>query len=66
MFRMGYYDSDFSTKHMRDNSPFSNMVMINGLIVHKRHLPAEIQEMLKREGDRTSLFNEGDKRKNCA
>jgi hypothetical protein len=51
MFRMGYYDSEFSTRHMKENSPFSNLVMINGLIVDKRHLAPEIQEMLKREGE---------------
>jgi hypothetical protein len=34
---------------MKDNSPFSNLVMINGLIVDKRSLPPEIQEMLSRE-----------------
>jgi hypothetical protein len=50
MFKMGYYDRDFSTKHMKENSPFSNLVMINGLIVDKRHLPPEVQEMVKREG----------------
>jgi hypothetical protein len=51
MFKMGYYDPEFSTNHMKENSPFSNLVMINGLIVDKRHLSPEIQEMLKREGE---------------
>jgi hypothetical protein len=50
MFKMGFYDEAFSTAHMGENNPFSNFVMINGLIVDKRHLPPEIQEMLKREG----------------
>jgi hypothetical protein len=49
MFNMGYYDKEFSTTHMKDNSPFSNLVMINGLIVDKRSLPPEIQEMPSRE-----------------
>ena len=51
MFKMGYYDPEFSTNHMQENSPFSNFVMVNGLIVDKRHLAPEIQEMLKREGE---------------
>jgi hypothetical protein len=51
MFKMGYYDPEFSTQHMKEKSPFSNLVMINGLIVDKRHLAPEIQEMLKREGE---------------
>ena len=50
MFKMGYYDPEFSTNHMQENSPFSNFVMVNGLIVDKRHLPPEVQEMFKREG----------------
>lgn len=49
MFKMGYYDPEFSTAHMKDNSPFSNLVMVNGLIVPKESLPPEIQEMLRRE-----------------
>ncbi len=50
MFKMGYYDPEFSTAHIRKNSPFSNLVMINGIIVDKGSLPPEIQEMLRREG----------------
>ncbi|MGA2956014.1 MAG: DUF6398 domain-containing protein [Thermodesulfobacteriota bacterium] len=49
MFKMGYYDGEFSTNHVKENSPFSNLVMINGLIVDKGSLPPEIQEMLRRE-----------------
>jgi hypothetical protein len=50
MFKMGYFDPEFSTARMREDNPFSNMVMINGLIVDKDSLPQEIQERLKREG----------------
>jgi hypothetical protein len=50
MFKMGYFDGDFSTARMREEDPFSNFVMINGLIADKRSLPPEIQEMLRREG----------------
>ncbi len=48
MFKMGYYDHEFSTARMREDNPFSNFVMINGLIVDKRSLPPEIQERLNR------------------
>jgi len=44
---MGYYDQEFSTTQMKGNSPFSNLVMINGLIVDKRQLPLEIKEFLR-------------------
>lgn len=50
MFNLGYYDEEFSTTHMRDHSPFSNLVMINGLIVDKRSLTPEMQEFLRRQG----------------
>jgi hypothetical protein len=49
LFKMGYYDQEFSTNHMKENSPFSNFVMVNGLIVDKRHLPPEVQEMFERQ-----------------
>lgn len=49
MFNMGYYDKEFSTTHMKDNNPISNLVMINGLIVDKRSLPPEIEEFLCRQ-----------------
>jgi hypothetical protein len=49
MFKMGYYDGEFSTNHMKENSPFSNFVMVNGLIVDKRQLPPEMQEVLRKD-----------------
>ncbi len=33
MFKMEYWDKEFSTHHMMESSPFRNMVMINGFIV---------------------------------
>jgi len=32
----GYWDKEFSTSHMMQSSPLSNLVMVNGLIVDKR------------------------------
>lgn len=49
MFKMGYYDQEFSTAHMKENSPFSNLAMVNGLIVDRRSLPPEIQSFLSRK-----------------
>lgn len=51
MFKMGYYDEEFSTEHMRKNNPFSNFVEINGFIVDKRILSDEIQDRPKLEGE---------------
>ena len=49
MFKMEYYDQEFSTAHMKENSPFSNLVMVNGLIVDRQSLPPEIQGFLSRK-----------------
>ena len=33
MFKMNYYDKEFSTTYVNENNPFSEMTMINGFIV---------------------------------
>lgn len=45
MFKLKHWDERFSTMHMIENNPLSNLVMLNGLIVDIRSLPAEIQEL---------------------
>jgi hypothetical protein len=32
-FKMGYYDDEFSTTHMKERNPFSKMAVVNGFIV---------------------------------
>ena len=49
MFKMGYYDSDFSTQNMTENNPFNDMVMVNGLIVPLSSIPEALQEMVRKE-----------------
>jgi len=49
MFKMGYYDSNFSTQYMAGNNPFNDMVMVNGLIVPLSSIPEDLQEMVKKE-----------------
>lgn len=49
MFKLNYWDQEFSTSHMKKSSPFSNFVVVDGLIVDKSHLPPEIQAILKKE-----------------
>jgi hypothetical protein len=46
MFGLDYWDKEFSTTHMKETNPFSNMVMVNGLIVDKKFLSPEIQEII--------------------
>ena len=52
MFKLGYWDKEFSTSHMTQSSPFSNLVMVNGLIGDKRSLPPETQEIIRQKESR--------------
>lgn len=46
MFGLDYWDKEFSTTHMKETNPFSNMVMVNGLIVDKSFLSPEIRKII--------------------
>ncbi len=46
MFKMGCYDKEFSTEHVKQRNPFRDLVMIDGMIAPKSALPLEIQETL--------------------
>jgi hypothetical protein len=59
MFKLGYWDKEFSTSHMMQSSPFSNLAMVNGLIVDKRSLPPEIQELIRRKENSKKDENAG-------
>ena len=48
ILKMGYLDSDFSTKHMIQNNPLNDMIMVNGLIVPLSVLPEDLQEMVRK------------------
>ncbi len=50
MFKMGYFDSEFSTREVAASNPLKNMVMIDGLIVPADMLEPEVQEELRRRG----------------
>jgi hypothetical protein len=45
-FGLNYWDKEFSTTHMKETNPFSNMVMVNGLIVDKSFLSPEIRKII--------------------
>jgi len=47
MFKLRYYDPDFSTKKMSDSNPFNNYVMVDGFIQSLDSLPEEFQKMVK-------------------
>ena len=46
MFKLGYWDNEFSTSYMMQNSPFLDLLLIDGLIADKYSLSQEIQEGL--------------------
>ncbi|HOV84657.1 MAG TPA: DUF6398 domain-containing protein [Paludibacteraceae bacterium] len=47
MFRLQYYDSEFSTQRMTDSNPFNNMVMVDGFIVPLDMLPENLQQEVR-------------------
>jgi hypothetical protein len=52
MFKMGYWDKEFSTTDMQESNPVSNLVMVNEIIVDLRSLPPDIQEILRQKKGR--------------
>ena len=46
MFKLHYFDSEFSTKELLDKSPFSN-VFLNGMPISISSLPPELQEVAR-------------------
>jgi len=49
MFKLRYWDKDFSTTKMKREDPFSDLVMVNGLIVNINTLAPEIQEVIRQK-----------------
>ncbi len=49
MFRMNYYDSEFSTQEIQGKNPFNDMVMVDGFIVSVSSLPEKLQEIVRTE-----------------
>ncbi len=43
--KLRYWDDEFSTAFMKENNPFSDLVMINGMIVDIKSLPLHIQKL---------------------
>ena len=50
MFKMNYWDKEFSTRQMKNSNPLKDMVMVNGLILPASALPLDVQEELRRKG----------------
>lgn len=50
LFKMGYFDVEWSRPSTIDRNPTAWMVMLNGFIVDARTLPRELQEEAYRKG----------------
>lgn len=55
MFKIGYFDSEFSTKSVSERSPFNDLVMVNGLIVSKSALRAAIEREFNKPEEESDL-----------
>ena len=47
LLKLNHYDSEFSTKSMRENNPYAKLVMVDGIIVNVETLPEEFQEIVR-------------------
>lgn len=47
MFKMGYWDKEFSTAEMSQRDPYRSLVMVDGMIVPRSSLPPDIQRLLE-------------------
>ncbi|UUX92208.1 DUF6398 domain-containing protein [Methanoplanus endosymbiosus] len=47
MFKMSYFDDEFSTERMREKNPFNSFVMIDGMVVPKSMLSPELRERIE-------------------
>ena len=53
MFKMRYWNDEFSTERNKQDNPFDKLIMINGLIVPIDSLKSESQEEAEDEEDNT-------------
>lgn len=46
-FKLHPWDKELSTRHMQENSPFADRVMVNGMLSPLHMLPDECQEIVR-------------------
>ena len=61
MFRLRYWDKDFSTERMKEDNPFAKIVFINGIPLHLDAFPEELKQIIShpsqihiKSGEKTS------------
>lgn len=47
MFKLWYYNSEFSTGYMHQKNPFSDLIMVDDLMLPLDSLPEYMQQMVK-------------------
>lgn len=47
MFKLWFYNSEFSTRHMQQNDPFSDLIMVDNLMLPLESLPEYMQQIVK-------------------
>lgn len=47
MFDLWYYNPEFSTGHMQQNNPLSDLIMVDDLMLPLNSLPEYMQQMVK-------------------
>lgn len=52
LFELWYYNPEFSTSKMTDNSPFNSMVLVDGFIVPVESLPEAYQQLVSEARNR--------------
>jgi hypothetical protein len=48
LLKMTMFDKNFATKRVKENDPFSNLVVVDDLIVPLNSLPLHLQELVKK------------------
>ncbi len=48
MFKLRYFDGEFSTSYIKEQDPFSDMVSLNRIVVPKKFLSSDTQDILNR------------------
>lgn len=52
MFKLYYWDKEFSTEDMKKNSPYSSIAFVDGMAIPTSYLPPELQELARANPDK--------------
>jgi hypothetical protein len=49
LLNIGYWDNEFSTRHMKNSNPFADLVMFDDFITPVSSFPEEVQELVQQK-----------------